>query len=407
MHIGDGFLCDNFLFDNELERLLLEITKSDKETELVIVGDGLELIESRMVKDLGLIPFDDLMEKIDPCVIDHIFNNHEKVFNALKKFCRIHKLTYLIGNHDYFFLKKKRFRDRFKELIGNGENVTFAPYFYDKEWGVFAYHGNNFDPGNRFGEDKKTGRIVPPIGDYITRYMMIYFRDILYEGDVPEHVHHDYDDVRPNVDIFDWFSYIMKTYDLSIDLVEIWMGELLKLLNTVQARRWMKSNYPFAHRFSKFFISGNYGIKLGRFFVSIVSKLRGLKRTNYMKTKAEKILCKAPDNPKYAFSERDFFGFCEKPEIDYKNLHGVIFAHRHKFENYIMPYSGKNKFYINTGTWRNVIEKDWNHGKKKFVKSAELACVIIDEENAQLNIQSMMQNKIENKRLAVTEEEVG
>ncbi len=407
MHIGDGFLCDNFLFDDELETLLLDLLDSSEETELVIVGDGLELMESRMVKELGVLPFNELIESVEPSVINDIFNNHKKVFNALRKFCRVHKLTYIIGNHDYYFHTNPDFQGRFKELLGNSHNIQFLPYLYDREWGLFAIHGNNFDIGNSFGIDKKTGQLIPPIGDYMARYMMINFKEILINGDVPEHIPHDYDDVRPNMDIFDWFSVMMKTYDMGINLVELWMEELLKMLKTVQAREWMQSKYPRAHKLSSIFINSNKGVNFGRKLVGLVSKVRSLKKTNYMKRKAEQVLMKAIENPeKYGFQERDFYGFCEKPDIDYENLRGVVFAHRHKFENLIYPCNGYNKFYINTGTWRNVIEKELNNKKQKFVKRAELAYVFIEEVDGELAISSVMHNKIKNKSFISTGNEV-
>lgn len=405
MHIGDGLICDNFIFDDELEKLLLDLNASGEETELVIVGDGLELMESKVVKDLGLIPFEELQDKIDPIVINHIVNNHPKVFNALSKFCRLNRLIYVIGNHDYYFHTNSKLQTRFKELIGTPENIEFAPYFYDKNWGVFAIHGNNFDPGNRFGKDKK-GQLIPPIGDYMTRYMMIHFREVLINGDVPEHIPHDYDDVQPNMDVFEWFSTMMKTYDMGINLVELWMEELLKMLKTVQARHWIKSNYPIAHRFSNLFINSNRGVRFGRILVGLVSKTRSLKRTNYMKTKAKTILNRAIDNPKkYGFQERDFYGYCEMPTIDYENLRGLIFAHRHKFENYLLPSSGQTRFYINTGTWRTVIERDEKR-KGNFLKRFEMAYVIIDDTEGQLSINAVTQNKIGKKLADLSQKEV-
>lgn len=405
MHIGDGLICDNFIFDDELEKLLLDLNASGEATELVIVGDGLELMESKVVKDLGLIPFEELQDKIDPIIINHIVNNHPKVFNALSKFCRLNRLIYVIGNHDYYFHTNSKLQTRFKELMGTPENIEFAPYFYDKNWGVFAIHGNNFDPGNRFGKDKK-GQLIPPIGDYMTRYMMIHFREVLINGDVPEHIPHDYDDVQPNMDVFEWFSTMMKTYDMGINLVELWMEELLKMLKTVQAKHWIKSNYPIAHRFSNLFINSNRGVRFGRILVGLVSKIRSLKRTNYMKTKAKTILNRAVDNPKkYGFQERDFYGYCEMPTIDYENLRGLIFAHRHKFENYLLPSSGQTRFYINTGTWRTVIERDEKR-KGNFLKRFEMAYVIIDDTEGQLSINAVTQNKIGNKLTDLSQKEV-
>ncbi|HPF16023.1 MAG TPA: UDP-2,3-diacylglucosamine hydrolase [Thermotogota bacterium] len=405
MHIGDGLICDNFIFDDELEQLLLNLSASGETTELVIVGDGLELMESKIVKDLGLVPFEELHDKIDPIVINHIVNNHPKVFNALSRFCRLNRLIYVIGNHDYYFHDNPKLQNRFKELIGTPENIEFVPYFYDKNWGVFAIHGNNFDPGNRFGKDKK-GQLIPPIGDYMTRYMMIHFREVLINGDVPEHIPHDYDDVQPNMDVFEWFSTMMKTYDMGINLVELWMEELLKMLKTVQAKHWIKSNYPIAHRFSNLFINSNRGVKFGRILVGLVSKIRSLKRTNYMKTKARTILNRAIDNPKkYGFQERDFYGYCEMPNIDYENLRGLIFAHRHKFENYLLPSSGQTRFYINTGTWRTVIERDEKR-KGNFLKRFEMAYVLIDDSQDQLSINAVTQNKIGTKVSDLFQKEV-
>jgi hypothetical protein len=178
------------------------------------------------------------------------------------------------------------------------------------------------------------------------------------------------------------------------------------MLKTVQAKKWMKSQYPLAHRFSNLFINSNRGIAFGRIMVGLVSKIRSLKRTNYMKTKAEKILKRAMVNPrKYGFKDRDFYGYCEMPDIDYENLRGLIFAHRHKFENYVLPSYGQTRFYINTGTWRTIIERD---GKRngKFLKRSELAYVFIDDSEEDLSINAVTQNRIRNKVADLSEKEV-
>ncbi|HPE67897.1 MAG TPA: UDP-2,3-diacylglucosamine hydrolase [Thermotogota bacterium] len=407
LHMGDGFLDDNFTFDTDLVELLEELMASGKQTELVILGDALELVETRVVKEIGLVSFDEVLEKIDERVIDDIAANHPKVFHALRKFLRGNRICYVIGNHDYYFLRKEKLRDRFRELLVDGDQVEFAPYFYDREWGVFAYHGSNFDPANRFGKDRKTGQIVPPIGDFMTRYMMVNFREKLVNGDFPESIPRDYDDVRPNIDIFDWIEYVMETYDLSINLMQMWVGELIKMLRTVYARQWMKSNYPKAHRVSNLFINKMGGIRLGRFIILMISKLRALKRTDYMRRKAQSILIHGKDNPKKRFTESDFWGFCEMPQIDYGRLHGLLFAHRHKFDNFVFPSNGDNKFYINTGTWRKVIERGGKRDIKRFVHRQELSSVVIREHNKHLDIQCVMKNVIGNRNLSRASIEVG
>jgi len=406
MHIGDGYLSDDFSFDEELIDLLDSLTQSAQNMELVILGDGLELLESRIVKELGLVSFEEVERKIDERIIDDIYLSHPDLFMALKRFSRVHKIKYVIGNHDYYFLHNEKLRNRFLYYLGNEENVEFCPYFYDRNCGIFAIHGSNFDPGNRFGKDRKTGEIIPPIGDFMARYMMINFQEVLLNGDFPNHIPRDFDDVRPNIDVFDWFEYVKETYELSIDLVELWMTELIKMLRTKNAKRWMKGNYPNAHKISNLFVNKFGGIKLGRFCVKAVSKLRSLKRTNYMKRKAKEILLCGDKDPKCRFTEKDFWGFCDMPDIDYDNLKGLIFAHRHKFDSSIISTNGENKFYYNTGTWRKIIEKGSKNDREKFVERAELSYIFIEDKNGFIETKAIMKNRFKSRKFSVSSVEV-
>ncbi len=406
MHMGDGYLSDDFSFDDELIDLIDSLTGSSRETELIILGDGLELLESRAVKEMGLVPFEDVVDNVDPGIIDDIYLSHADFFSSLKRFTRVHKLRYVIGNHDYYFLRNYKLRDKFFSYLGNDSNISFSPYFYDRMNGIFAIHGSNFDPGNRFGKDKKSGEIIPPIGDFMARYMMINFQEVLLNGDIPNHIPRDFDDVRPNIDVFDWFEYVKDTYELSIDLVELWMTELIKMLRTSNAKRWMRGNYPNAHKLSNLFINKFGGIKLGRYCVKAVSKLRSLKRTNYMKRKASEILLNGAGKKESRFTDRDFWGFCDLPDIDYSSLKGIIFAHRHKFDSAIISTNGENKFYYNTGTWRKVIEKGGKKDKEKFVERAEMSYIFIEDKDGQIETKAITKNKFGNRKYSVSSVEV-
>jgi len=70
LHIGDGSAKDDFEFDEELIDLL-EHFSTQPDVELIIVGDGLELLESRAVKDFGLTSFDVLVSSLDGSSIEH------------------------------------------------------------------------------------------------------------------------------------------------------------------------------------------------------------------------------------------------------------------------------------------------------------------------------------------------
>lgn len=407
LHIGDGFLDDNFSFDDELTTLLESFSSTDIQTELVLLGDGFELLASKAVRDMGLCPFEEVCENIPPFVIDQILTQHPKVFSALKKFLKRHQLTYVVGNHDYYFLTKKALQIRVNELLAEGEGIHFVPYFYDPLWGVFAFHGSNFDVVNRFGKEKKTGVMIPPIGDYMARYMMIHFRERARNEDIPFSIVEDFDDVRPNIDFFEWIKYIKETYHLGIDLAEIWMTECIKMLRTATAKSWMKRNYPKVHKLSGLFVNDWGGVQLGRFLIEVASKLRQLRRTDYMRKKAKQILLHGAENESDRFVESDFWGFCDLPAIDYQTLNGVLFGHRHKFDHVFYPYKGQNKFYINTGTWRKVIERGNRKDMEKFVRRSEFSYVILREQAGDLSVQTLNNSKIRNPNLALPNVEVG
>jgi hypothetical protein len=65
--------------------------------------------------------------------------------------------------------------------------------------------------------------------------------------------------------------------------------------------------------------------------------------------------------------------------------------------------NGQNRFYINTGTWRNVIESGSKRDQEKFVKRTEYSYALINDDEGILRIQTIMNSKIRNKALAVTQ----
>ncbi len=397
LHIGDGYATDDFSYDSELVRLLDTVLACGEDVELVILGDGLELIETRIVKDIGLVPFEELVDQLDERIIQSIVNEHAEVFRAFQRFSRKNSIIYVVGNHDYYMLPNRKVQNAVCEALGGRSRVQIHPYFYDEQWGVFGIHGNNFDAGNRFVKDKN-GKLIPPLGDFMSRYMMVHFEEVILHTDVPESILKDYDDVRPNIEMFEWFEYVMKTYDLSINLLELWTTEMLKMLQTAYAKQWMKASFPVAHHFSKLFLNRFGGIRLGKTMVKAMSKLRSMKVTDYMKNRARKILLRGEADPEHRLKESAFYGYCPTPEIDYTNLRGLIFGHRHRQDTLILPYDGQYKFYVNTGTWRAVVEKAPKRDQKRFVKRSELSYIRIHDEDHELHIETIMANRISHDR---------
>ncbi|MBO8161586.1 MAG: metallophosphoesterase [Thermosipho sp. (in: Bacteria)] len=344
LHVGDGSAKDDFEHDEIFEKTLEDFSKLNN-AELFIVGDGFELLETSHVSRMGLIEFSKLLENINPDIIDEIEKRHPKVFNSFRKFSKYNKIHYIIGNHDYYILKNSKIIDKLKEKI---PNLEIEPYYYDEKLKLLVIHGNQFDPVNKFTVDKKSGEIIPPLGDYIVRYMMSNF-DKKLETHVPKYVIKDYDNVRPTLDLFNWFDLITKTYDLSIDLLEIWITEFLKMMRSFEAQEWMKSNYPFLSHFSKVFLNRIGGIKFGEALVRVVMHLRRIKRTDYLLKKAKKILSGSLNLMDYLVGYED--------DIEIGEVDGLIMGHIHQNNFRIFEIDKKPKYYINCGSWKPIVEK--------------------------------------------------
>jgi UDP-2,3-diacylglucosamine pyrophosphatase LpxH len=263
----------------------------------------------------------------------------------LRKFGKNNKIHYVIGNHDYYILKNSKLQEKLRELI---PNLEIEPYYYDEYLNLLVIHGNQFDPVNRFTINNKSGEIVPPLGDYIVRYMMINF-DKKLEEFIPDYVISDYDNVRPTVDLFDWFEIITKTYDLSIDLHETWLTEFLKMMRSFEAKEWMKSNYPFLSFFSKLFLNKVGGVKFGEILVRLTMNVRKFKNTDYLLRKANKILSGSIN------VNNHIVGYESEKEIG--NIDGIVMGHIHRNNFKIFNIENKPKFYINCGSWKPVVEK--------------------------------------------------
>lgn len=380
LHIGDGSAKDDFSFDEDLIELL-EHFSVQPNTELIIVGDGLELLESRAVKDLGLVSFDVLISSLDERVLRDIEKRHSKLFESFRRFSRAHKVIYVVGNHDYYLLVNRKLREELQGLLG----CEVVPYYYDENVGLLAMHGNQFDLINKFTKDGD-GNIIPPLGDYMARYMMFHFDDYV-ESLIPVEILADYDNVRPNLDVFHWFERVLQVYDLGVDILELWISTFLRMMHTVEARTWMKKNFPYLRCLSKLFLNRWGGIKLGSLLIRTVMRIRSLRRSDYLFDKAKKLL----KNGKLDADE--LVGYFEG-DIQLPKLNVVVFGHIHHHAFRIVPTRNQNKFYINCGTWRPVVEKV--NGKKKygFQKKAELFYAVVSAlKNQDLEITTNVKNK--------------
>ncbi len=383
LHIGDGSSKDDFHYDAELSELLFRF--KDEEVTLILNGDALEILESECVRSLGLLPFEELLEKVCPDVIDEIEKTHPEVFKAIRDFSSTHPVVYVVGNHDYYILKNEKLRKRMKEKL---KNVEIVPFYYIEDLSTLVIHGNQFDAINKFSLDKRTGKIIPPLGDFIPRYMMTYFDERIEEL-VPRDVIVDYDNIRPLLDVFDWLKFVNEMYNIGEDLVEIWVSNFINLMQSSFAKFWLKSNYPFLRFTSKIFLNRLGGIKLGSTLVKTVMMLRRARRTDYLLKVARRIL-----TGRRKLKVEDLVGY----EMDSFPLNiplkGLVMGHIHHSKFQIFSTSDGYKFYLNTGTWRPVVEKI-KGGKRAFQKKAELFYAVISKVNGEIDVEINSKTKLE------------
>ncbi|MBT1247422.1 MULTISPECIES: metallophosphoesterase [unclassified Thermosipho (in: thermotogales)] len=342
LHVGDGKEKDDFEQDYYFEKLLKDFSDNSN-ISLFIVGDVFEFVESKLTLEINLSNYEKAIKSIPENIIDEYEKNHPSVFSALRKIGKNGKIYYIVGNHDYYLLKNKKLSERLLEKI---PNLYIKPYYYDERLKLLVIHGNQFDPVNRFSINSNTGELVPPLGEYIVKYMMKNFDSKI---DLPKQIVKDYDNVRPTLDLFDWFNVISKKYDLGIDLLRFWIDEFLNMMKTSEAKKWMKVNYPFWSKFSKVFLNDFGGIKFGEFIIRIVMHFRTLKKTDYLSKKAKKILSEKLDLGKYMVGY-DF-------QNDIGKVNGIVMGHIHKHNFKVFTTSNSPKFYINCGSWKPVVEK--------------------------------------------------
>ncbi len=393
LHVGDGTASDDFSFDREFSLLLDRINEVDPKAELVILGDGLEILESDFVRKLGIVDFSTVCDSLDGEVIEAIYEKHMTFFESLKKFAKNHKITYVVGNHDYYLVPNTKLREAFIDKI-ESTNLNIVPYFYDEERGIFAQHGNQYDVTNSFvraGEKK----LIPPIGDYITRRVMNEFEPFLRSLQLPEEIVRDYDNIRPLSHAVDWLKYITYLYKLPVDLTSAWKKSFSKAFQSEEAKSWIKVRFPYTYWLSDFFTQKSGWFDFGRRIVKFIDMLLKIEDTNYLKRKAEKIL-NAQWNPQWRLSEDDIAGYGDRaPELNYSNLKIVLFGHNHQPGFYVIPTPNGTRFYANTGTWRPLVERSKSKfGGITFHKKVEMNYVIVRDEKDEMVVETQLTSRI-------------
>lgn len=393
LHIGDGAANDDFAYDKELIRLLSQMKDADQNYELIIIGDGLEILEGEVVRKIGLVNFYDVCNLVDGNAVESIIEKHRTVFEFLRDLAKTNKIRYIVGNHDYYLLTSESLKNSLMNFI-NSKKFEIIPYLYDEDNGIFAQHGSQHDLMYSFTKDK-SGDLIPPLGDYITRYTMMSFEPMLKSVQLPTEIVRDYDNIRPTMDAIDWLEYINLVYKVPVDLVGEWIKSFLKIFNTQEFDKWIRARFPRTYGFGEFFFRNSIFFQIGRKLTGWGDEVQKFRGANYLRTKAEKIL-NAYHIPQWKLTEKDIAGYSKVlPDIDYSKLKLIVFGHNHLPGFYVIPTPKGPKYYINTGTWRPLVEKSrgkW--GQIIFHKKTELNYAVIETSGKDISAETHLVSRV-------------
>ncbi len=305
-HVGSGQLFDDgtvnpledFIFDGRFIGFLDHYSTEEfrrAEVELILNGDFVNTLQVDYLEDFPT----EIDEEMALAKVDKIFSGHPEMFDALRRFASVgnHKLTYIFGNHDPA-VHWPAVRGDLNRRLDTEMNFPGFSYRFD---GVWVEHGhqytaaNRFDPGRIF---KKTrgGKVVLNL-PWGCLWVIEYLNEVKRE----------------------------RTY---IDRVQPF-GRYLAL----------------AMLFDPRFAFGAVGKLVYFFFKQRLSEGKWKDRKELKKTM--EILADLSIIPTL---DRDARKILQKP-----GYHTAIFGHNHQpaYRRY-----GREKLYINTGTWNDIIHLD-------------------------------------------------
>ncbi len=419
LHINDNTTYDDFSFRgrpfdslfikfmDSIEAKYTEAKKGNgskrenKKLTLVLLGDIFDLFRTELYADafgsdhfnpevVSGVLLDSVLERnIAEKVIKDAFKSYKKSFDRLQTFAsKSHtEIVYVIGNHDYPIMESTHLQKLFNDRLNT--KIKFCHYLYENN--IYAEHGNAYDLHNKrvlLDKSKKT-RIV--FGDAIVKYMINVFAD-KYHGVITKDLQRsgDIDNIRPVTVISSWIQSLSSSGRISKSIgrkmENDWAKLVDKLLETDFFKHWyrcMKGGK--AGLFGNLLVGLAGKLKLSGRMLSFFSDVSQIKkdRSDHYRNVAENIL-------------KDRLGkIKDKPEwlghVRGKAKKFVLFGHTHesKYEVFIDDKTKEKQFYINTGTWRKIIEPEISEGRwaKDFYARAEMGHTILYENNNKIQVE--------------------
>ncbi len=150
VEMGAGNLTDDFISDQALAELILELAERPHPVDLVFNGDTFDFLKCPFLEKGGKLVYPrHITREISLGKLELIYQAHTKVFLALKRFLgrQDKRCFFIVGNHD-FDLVSKAVKEKLKKILGHSLQVHFLGRKYESS-GVYAEHGQQHDFLNR------------------------------------------------------------------------------------------------------------------------------------------------------------------------------------------------------------------------------------------------------------------
>jgi UDP-2,3-diacylglucosamine pyrophosphatase LpxH len=390
---------------------LKKLSKNAEEIHIILLGDIFDLNRTTSWFEKGITkPWstDDLCDsKVGLSaerILDKIISINDKSLSIFREW--VNKginnkqvdITYLPGNHDRLCNCFPSLRKKIREtLLIPGEGEPFPHVYKNPEYRVFAFHGHEYDPAN-FGADYKKGFSFDdesiyqqiPIGDIITAefgaqlvYIANEMKPTANVNGTPqefdkflEHLT-SIDNVRPTSAVFDWIYYELGHQKVFTDFYKKVIDQVIdNLMELDYIQKWMLKH------------------KTYKALHSIVDGVESVYNL-------------------FSTTHENFFG--EILEIYFENLYGKIgkrvqqndiicdqiakelipqwcdydyFVAGHTHIPILKPIrvmqDGREKVYMNTGTWRKAVLKCQGPGYQ-IINQLTSICFYNQNENQSAN----------------------
>ncbi|MBV6517460.1 MAG: hypothetical protein DCC43_11320 [Candidatus Brocadia sp.] len=352
VHLSDTTTGDHNITAGTLEGFWSDIqgdvdnAGGTKKLEIIILGDFIDVIRSTQWTG-DMQPWSEASkkkkERVDE-VLSKVIKKNKSVFDTLKGYVEEKKvkITYIMGNHDRL-INSEGYEDM-REKIRDVSGISYTqskgepfPWEYRVDGlPVYAVHGNNYDVYN------KTENDVLPVGDAIVTLLINQYPEevnkIIDDPDVFDALQ-EIDNLRPSTMTPYWIDQVKKSLKPKNQkiLIDTWNILSDKFFHDAFVKEWLQKHDYWS-------LLPDDADKLEIAFKHFTDTTLERVYEKFLEIKRDFI----KDTDKNAL---EALKLCEQHQCDY-----VLFGHTHESCVQLLNVEdGKEKYYVNTGTWRRRI----------------------------------------------------